>query len=98
MVLETILFAVGISSVVSYETTGKGLADHTISAVSGKDCKIARVVHNEQVCQKEPVATVTVASTTAVPERASASNGGIARANDVFAERARKSNESNKTR
>ena len=58
MVLETILFAVGISSVVSYETTGKGLADHTISAVSGKDCKIARSFKGDDIC--EPQGSVVV--------------------------------------
>ena len=58
MVLETILLAVGISSVVSYETTGKGLADHTISAVSGQDCKIARSFKGDAVC--EPKGSVVV--------------------------------------
>ena len=58
MVLETILLAVGISSVVSYETTGKGLADHTISSVSGKDCKIARSFKGDDIC--EPPGSVVV--------------------------------------
>lgn len=93
MLLEAIVLAVGIGSVVSYETTGKGLADHAISKVADKDCKIARVVHNEQVCQTEPQGSVTVSA----PSGPVASNT-IARANDVFAARARKSNESNNTR
>jgi predicted regulator of amino acid metabolism with ACT domain len=88
MVLEAVILVLGISSVVSYETTGKGLADHAISTVANKDCKIARIVHNEQVCQKEPEGTVTVSS----PTPPVASNT-IARANDVFAERARKTRE-----
>jgi predicted regulator of amino acid metabolism with ACT domain len=82
MLLEAVVLALGISSVVSYETTGKGLADHAISTVAKKDCKIARVVHNEQVCQPEPIGTITVSAPT-VPGNA------IAKANDVFAERAR---------
>ena len=81
MILETIILALGVSSMVSYETTGKGLADHTISAVASRDCKIARVVHNEQVCQTEPIGIVTVLAPIA--------RDTVARANDVFAQRAR---------
>jgi predicted regulator of amino acid metabolism with ACT domain len=83
MILEAVVLAVGIASVASYETTGKGLADHAISKVADKDCKIARVIHNEKICQIEPEGTVTVSAPT-VPGNA------IARANDVFAERAKK--------
>jgi hypothetical protein len=88
MILETIILAVGISSVVTYETTGKGLADHAISAVSNKDCKLARVVHDEKICQEERQGSVTVSAPSAPVV-----NDTIARANDVFAARARKSNE-----
>jgi hypothetical protein len=88
MIIETIVLAVGISSVVSYETTGKGLADHAISSVNHKDCKIARVMHNEQVCQSEPQGSVTVSATSSPM-----ANTTVARANDIFAERARKSRE-----
>jgi hypothetical protein len=96
MILEAVVLVVGIASVASYETTGKGLADHAISTVAKKDCKIARVVHNEQVCQTEPIGTVSVE---ALPKRTVGNDGRtIDRANDVFAERARKSNESNNIR
>ena len=88
MLLEAVILAVGIAGVASYETTGKGLADHAISKVADKDCKIARVVHNEQVCQTEPQGSVTVSA----PNPPVASNT-IARANDVFAARARRANE-----
>lgn len=93
MILEAVVLAVGIASVASYETTGRGLADHAISKVADKDCKIARIVHNEQVCQTEPQGSVTVSA----PSGPLAINT-VAKANDVFAERARKYNESNKTR
>ena len=93
MILEAVVLVVGIGSVVSYETTGKGLADHAISKVADKDCKIARVIHNEQVCQTEPQGSVTVSA----PSSPLVSST-VAKANDVFAERARKSNESNNTR
>lgn len=52
MVLEAIVLAFGVASVASYETTGKGLADHAVSAVSGQDCKIANTVHDKPVCEK----------------------------------------------
>lgn len=93
MILEAVVLVVGIGSVVSYETTGKGLADHAISKVADKDCKIARVIHNEQVCQTEPQGSVTVSA----PSGPLVSST-VAKANDVFAERARKSNESNNIR
>ena len=60
MILETIVFALSIASVASTETTGKGIADHAISASKGKDCKIARTFKGEDVCQTR--ATVTVES------------------------------------
>lgn len=58
------LLVVGVVSVVSVETTGKGLADHTLSAVNDKDCKLARSIKGDDICQPEkpqpPRATVTV--------------------------------------
>ena len=60
MIIESIIFALSISSVVSTETTGRGLADHAISASQGKDCKMARTVRGEDICQ--PRASVTVES------------------------------------
>jgi hypothetical protein len=82
MVLETILLTVGIASVVSTETTGKGLADHAISTGARQDCKIARIVHGESVCQ--PNATVTVSAPSApVVMRSTA----VSDAERVFAQR-----------
>jgi hypothetical protein len=60
MIIETIIFALGIASVASTETTGKGLADHAISASKGKDCKMARSFKGEDVCM--PKGSVTVES------------------------------------
>ena len=94
MILEAVVLVVGIASVASYETTGKGLADHAISTVAKKDCKIARVIHNEQVCQTETAGVVSVSA----PSVPVVNVNAISRANDVFAERARKSNESNNIR
>ena len=52
MILEAVVLALGLSSVASYETTGKGLADHAVSAVSGQDCKIANSMHDKPVCER----------------------------------------------
>lgn len=81
--LETIILVLGISSIVTYETTGKGLTDHAVSAVADRDCKLARVVHDEKICQEERQGSVTVSAPV------SSSYDTVARANDVFAVRAR---------
>jgi hypothetical protein len=82
MVLETILLTVGIASVVSTETTGKGLADHAISAGANQDCKIARIVPGESICQ--PNTTVTVSAPIATVVMRSAA---VIDAERVFAQR-----------
>ena len=91
MIIEAVILALSISSVVSTETTGKGITDHAISMANGKDCKMVRMVHDEKICQDEPKGTVTV---TAAPATIRAvGTDSVTRANDVFAARARKSNE-----
>jgi hypothetical protein len=97
MILETIILALGISSVVSTETTGKGLADHAISASKGKDCKMARTIKGEDVCQ--PHATVTVSAPpkdpyppiinpdNPPPKKVVVVQNSIDRMEDVFAQR-----------
>ena len=40
------------TNVVSYTTTGKTNADHVISFVTGKDCKVFRVTLNKEICDK----------------------------------------------
>ena len=85
MIIEAVLLVIGVASVASTEITGKGLADHAISKVADKDCKIARIVHDEKICQKEPQGVVTVSA----PNTPVVSDA-VARANDVFANRARR--------
>lgn len=95
MIIESIVLALGISSMVAYETTGKGLADHTISAVKSKDCKIARTLKGDDVCQprgtvtvsgpKEPVPPVTPENPP--PKRIVVVQSTVDRAEDVFAQR-----------
>ena len=76
------LLVVGIVSIASVETTGKGLADHTISAVRDQDCKIARSIRGEDICQPERVGTVTVSQPTR-PQAVSS----VKSMEDVFAQR-----------
>jgi hypothetical protein len=96
MVLEAVILALGISSVVSYETTGKGLGDHAISAVKGKDCKMARSFKGEDVClpqgtvtvsapPKEPVSPVNPENPP--PKRIVVVQSSVDRMEDVFAQR-----------
>ena len=59
MVLETILLVTSIASVASTEITSKGITDHAISAVSGRDCKIANTLKGDGIC--DPRGSVTVA-------------------------------------
>jgi hypothetical protein len=97
MIIETIIFALGISSVVSTETTGKGLADHAISASKGKDCKMARGIKGDDVCQ--PHSSVTVESANnekpkqdippvvPPPKRIVVVQNSVSQMEDVFAQR-----------
>jgi hypothetical protein len=49
--ITIILTAIGIGSVATYETTGKGVSDHIVSGIKDQDCKTARAFSNEPVCQ-----------------------------------------------
>ena len=40
------------TNVVSYTATGKTNADHVISFVTGKDCKVFRVTLNKEICDQ----------------------------------------------
>ena len=96
MIIESILLVIGISGVVSYETTGRGLTDHAISAAKGKDCQMARGFKGDEVCQ--PRGTVTVSSPpkepippvdtgNPPPKRIIVVQTTVDRAEDVFAQR-----------
>ena len=45
-----VITGVGAASVVTNEATGRTITDHTVSSVSGKDCRISRI-GREDVCQ-----------------------------------------------
>jgi len=40
----------GVADVASYQSTGKTINDHLLSAVIGKDCKIGRVITKKPIC------------------------------------------------
>ena len=40
----------GIADVASYQSTGKTINDHLLSAAIGKDCKIGRVITKKPIC------------------------------------------------
>ena len=82
MVLETILLVTSIASVASTEITGKGITDHAVSTVSGRDCRISNTLRGNDVC--EPRGSVTVAGYS--------SNNSIADMEKIFARRKEQNN------
>lgn len=88
------LLIVGLVSVASVETTGKGLADHGISAVRDQDCKISRGIAGNDICRPvapEPRATVTVSQPTA--PQAVKSSSSVQSMEDVFNQRRNRANQ-----
>lgn len=86
------MLAAGVAGMATVEVTGKSASDHVISAVNGQDCKMSRKMQGEEMCKDEETkGTGTVAT---VPTK-NPSVDAVTRTNDVFAARARKSNESN---
>ena len=61
------LTGLGVGSVTVNETTGKTLSDHTISSVSGQDCRISRALQNQTICQDLPISKNTVTTTGVAP-------------------------------
>ena len=84
------MLVAGVAGMATVEVTGKSASDHVISAVNGQDCKMSRKMQGKEICKdEEPKGTVTV---TAVPAK-NPSVDAVTRTNDVFAARARNSNE-----
>jgi len=46
-----VLTGLGVTGVAVNETTGKTLTDHTVSSISGQDCRIGRAFKEQSVCQ-----------------------------------------------
>lgn len=88
------LLIVGLVSVASVETTGKGLADHGISAVRDQDCKISRSIKGDDICRPvapEPRAVVTVSEPTA--PQVVKPGSSVQSMEDVFNQRKKRANQ-----
>ena len=75
------------ASLAVWGATGKGPADHALSAVAERDCATLRVIDGKKICRDYPVAIVedyAINPTLYKPTM-------VAVANDVFAQRARSS-------
>jgi predicted regulator of amino acid metabolism with ACT domain len=86
MIIEAVLLMVGVASVASTEITGKGLADHAISKIADRDCKLARIVHDEKICQNEPEGSVTISVPIPTSPR-KVVNTSVSNMEDIFARR-----------
>jgi len=61
-----VLTGLSVGSVAVSEATGKSLTDHTVSTVSGQDCRMGRMFRDQSVCQDPKQATLQI-TTTGVP-------------------------------
>jgi hypothetical protein len=87
MIIEAVLLVVGVASVASTEITGKGLADHAISKMADRDCKIANVIHGERVCDPKGMVTVSAPlSEPQIPPKKGV-NTSVSNMEDIFAQR-----------
>ena len=62
-----VLTGIGIGSVAVSETTGKTITDHTVSTVSGQDCRVGRAFKNQDMCQDPNLARLQVTTTGVQP-------------------------------
>ena len=62
-----VLTGLGIASVATNETTGKGIADHAVSTVTSQDCRIARTVQDQPICQDPSLAKIQITTTGVKP-------------------------------
>ena len=63
-VAPLVVTGVSVASVAVNETTGKSITDHTVSAVnSGKDCKVSRILADQNVCQDPNIVKLQITTT-----------------------------------
>jgi hypothetical protein len=63
-----VLTGISVGSVAVNETTGKSITDHTVSAVNnGKDCKVSRLLTEQNVCQDPPIVKLQITTTSVKP-------------------------------
>ena len=81
-------YPVTSASLAVWGVTGKGPADHALSAVAERDCATLRIIDGKKICQDYVLAEVKDVSTKVDVKRQEVYTT-IAQANDVFAQRAR---------
>jgi starvation-inducible outer membrane lipoprotein len=63
-----VLTGLSVGSVAVSETTGKSVTDHTVSAVNGgKDCRVSRMLTDQNVCQDPNIVKLQVTTTNVKP-------------------------------
>ena len=62
-----VLTGVGAASVAVNETTGKGIADHAVSTATQQDCRIARTMTNQPICQDPALVQIQITTTGTKP-------------------------------
>ena len=63
-----VVTGLGIGSVAVSETTGRTVTDHAVSAANGgQDCRVGRVLRNEEVCQPDGTVKLQVTTTGVTP-------------------------------
>lgn len=66
-----VITGLGIASVATNETTGKGIADHAISNMTSQDCRIARTVQDQPICQDPALTKIQLTTTGTKPSTVS---------------------------
>ena len=66
-VAPLVITGLGVSSVVVNETTGKGIADHAVSTVTQQDCRIARTIQDQSICQDPALNKIQITTTGTKP-------------------------------
>jgi len=62
-----VLTGLGVSSVVVNETTGKGIADHAVSNIKNQDCRMARTIQDQPMCQDPALNKIQIITTGTKP-------------------------------
>jgi hypothetical protein len=62
-----VITGVGAASVAVNETTGRGIADHAVSTVRDQDCRLARALKDQEVCQDPAIVKLQVTTTGVKP-------------------------------
>jgi starvation-inducible outer membrane lipoprotein len=62
-----VLTGLGVASVATNETTGKSLTDHAVSTATQQDCRIARTIRDQPICQDPALTQLQITTTGTKP-------------------------------